>query len=112
MVSRLRLYCFLAFTFSGLSAFFGVSYGVVSPYTAAEGLEHAIRGAQTPEEVQSRIADYYSAMTVNRLVLFATPGLAAMIAAALALWELGKLPWLATSGTSEDRRDPASSPLP
>ena len=89
---RLLVYLIAVIGLSGFSAFVGFSISVAGPYTAAEALEEAIRGAETPDEVRSRITDYYSSIRVNRLLLLGAPSLAAAIVAALAIYELGKEP--------------------
>ena len=88
MVNRLRVYLVLVIGLAGFSAFVGFSVSIAGPHIAASALEEAIRGAETPDEVRSRIADFYSSRTVNSLLLLIAPGLAAAIVAALALYEL------------------------
>jgi hypothetical protein len=98
VANRLRVYLILAIAFAGLSAFIGLSYAVVVPYTAAESLEEVIRDAKTPAEVRSRIVHYHESTTVNRLLLFVLPGLAAAIMVALAIYDLVKRPDNAATG--------------
>lgn len=112
MVNRLRLYCILIIAFAGFAACVGFSYCVAVPYTAADALEEAIRGARTPDEVRARIADYFSATAVNRLLLFVMPGLAAAITAALALWELASQRGFAVNSPPAERRDRPASRAP
>lgn len=112
VVNRLRLYCFLIIAFAGFAALVGFAYGVAVPYTAADALEEAIRGAQTPDEVRSRIVDYFSSTTVNRLMLFVAPGLAAAVTAAIALWELSRQRGFAMNRAPAERRDRPASRSP
>lgn len=111
MIKRLQFFVIMSIGFAGLSALVGFSYGVgASSYIAAEALEESIHGAESPDEVRSRIADYYSSTTVNRLVLFVTPGIAAAICSALALFELTKERGRAETGPSTTHGRRAESP--
>ena len=87
MFKRLKAYLIAIVLLGACSAFIGFAASVVSPYTVAEGVEEAIRGANSPAEVRKRIADYYSSTTLNRLLLLCVPPALVCGIGALALYE-------------------------
>ena len=112
MSYRLRLHCLLIIGIAGFSVLIGVAYAVVVPYTTADALEEAIRGAHSPDEVRERIADYYSSTTLNRLILLVGPALATAIVAAISLWELRQGLRPATNGDARGAQHKTAERLP
>ncbi len=69
----------------------GVALAHAVPFAAAEAIEEAIRGAQSSDEVRSRIAEYYLSHSTLRLLLFAGPGVIIAALAGLCLRHISRI---------------------
>ena len=63
----------------------------VLPSFVGEALSQAIQGAESPNEIRTRIEEYYLQNANRRVSLVLIPWLAITTLAVLALWELKKM---------------------